>query len=163
MRLFQSLVTVCFLITLVGCASAPQQKSYPAGPSSTQQAPIEQDRKRIVTSAESMLGTPYRYGGTSPAGFDCSGLVYYTHRQAGLYTPRTAMAQFEASRPVAIKHLKPGDLLFFKLTGTKTSHVGIYTGRGKFIHAPSSGKRVSRSTLDNPYWQRHLIGAGTFL
>lgn len=161
-RIIGSMMLSIVLVTLVGCASQPATNSYRPQPApSTFER--QQERHRIVTLAESMLGTPYRYGGTSPRGFDCSGLVFYTHRQAGLNPPRTTLAQFRHSQPVAIKHLQPGDLLFFKLTGAKTSHVGIYIGKGKFIHAPSSGKVVSRSTLDNPYWQQHLIGAGTFL
>lgn len=126
--------------------------------------PQPQQRRQLVAHAERMLGTPYRYGGASPRqGFDCSGLVYFSHRQLGIEVPRTTRGQRRHSRAVSLQALRPGDLVFFDLTDAKTRHVGIYIGGGRFIHAPSSGKRVSVASLDNPYWRRHLAGAGSFL
>lgn len=116
----------------------------------------------VVAVASSLLGTPYHYGGSSPRGFDCSGLVYYTYRQVGVPVPRTAQAQQRHATPVSLNGIRPGDLLFFKHGYRRVSHVGIYTGRGQFIHAPSSGKRVSYASLDNPYWQRRLVAAGRY-
>jgi len=110
------------------------------------------------------MGTPYRYGGSDPReGFDCSGLVQYTHRQAGIAVPRTARAQYNASRPVSRRQLRPGDLVFFRIDGRRISHVGIYLGDGRFIHAPSSGQKVTTARLDDPYWRRHYSGAGRFV
>jgi cell wall-associated NlpC family hydrolase len=104
-----------------------------------------------------MVGKPYRYGGESPsAGFDCSGLVQYSFRQAGLRVPRSTEAQLRASRRVPRSQLRPGDLVFFDQDGKKKGHVGIYLGNGRFVHAPSSGKRVRTDSLDSRYWKRHL-------
>ncbi len=152
---------------LVGCAHQPSSVSLEkapgaAVPSVRERAPVSGPRRYVLNEALEMLGTPYRYGGTSPRGFDCSGLVYYSHRQAGIHIPRTAQEQRMRARPVSLRTLRPGDLLFFRLDGRKVNHVGIYTGNGQFVHAPSSGKTVSKASLDNPYWDRHLIGAGNY-
>lgn len=109
--------------------------------------------------AKGQVGAPYRYGGAGPAGFDCSGLVHYSYGQAGAAVPRTTAALYRAATPVNPRTLRPGDLLFFQIGG-KISHVGIYTGNRAFVHAPSSGKKVSVGRLDSPYWQDHLIAAG---
>ncbi len=139
---------------LGGCSSAPQRPL----------AGSPADRERILDAAKELLGTPYRYGGSDPReGFDCSGLVQYTHRQAGIEVPRTTRAQYNASKPVSRRKLRPGDLVFFRIDGRRISHVGIYLGEGRFIHAPSSGKRVSTARLDDPYWRRHYSGAGRFV
>ena len=141
-------------LSLDACSSTPQRAAI--GTSA--------DRERILATAMDLLGTPYRYGGRSPReGFDCSGLVQYTHRQAGIDVPRTARAQYNASKPVSRRRLRPGDLVFFRIDGRRISHVGIYLGDGRFIHAPSSGHRVTTARLDDPYWRRHYSGAGRFV
>jgi len=109
-----------------------------------------------------MLGTPYRYGGSSPHGFDCSGLVYYSYRRAGIHVPRTTYAQMNAANRVRLRDLAAGDLLFFRLGRQPVSHVAIYTGDGQFIHAPSSGKRVSYGSMSDVYWKTRLVAAGRF-
>lgn len=116
----------------------------------------------VVAAAAKMVGVPYRYGGSSPRGFDCSGLVHYAHRQAGITVPRTTGALLDRARPVRSADLRPGDLLFFELDGNKVSHVGIYAGADRFIHAPSTGKRVSWASLRSPFWSSRFIGAGRF-
>ncbi len=116
----------------------------------------------IIKTARQMLGAPYRYGGSTPRGFDCSGLVRYSYRQAGIQVPRTSSEQYRHAAKISVTQLQPGDLLFFRLQPPKVSHVGIYDRGGRFIHAPSSGKSVSYASLDNPYWRQHLIGAGRF-
>jgi len=115
---------------------------------------------RGLAIARDMVGIPYRYGGASPSGFDCSGLVYYAYRKAGIQVSRTTTEQYRQSKRVRISQLQPGDLLFFAISRNKRSHVGIYAGNDRFIHAPSSGKLVSYASLDNPYWQARLTGAG---
>lgn len=109
--------------------------------------------------AKQLLGVPYRYGGASPKGFDCSGLVYYAYGQAGAAVPRTTAALYRTAVPIDPRKARPGDLLFFQIGG-RISHVGIYAGEGRFIHAPSSGKKVVSGRLDSPYWRDHLIAAG---
>ena len=124
--------------------------------------PALKAQSTVVATARRMLGTPYRYGGADPSGFDCSGLVSYAYRSVGIRVPRTSGEQFRQSVPVESNGLQPGDLLFFRLRPPKISHVAIYEGDGRFIHAPSSCKRVSYASLDNPYWRKHLVGAGRF-
>lgn len=115
---------------------------------------------RAAAHAAKMVGKPYRYGGDSPAtGFDCSGLVQFSYKQAGEIVPRTTDDQRRRSRPVRLSELRRGDLLFFDQEGRKSSHVGIYLGGNRFVHAPSSGKRVRSDRLDGPYWRKHLSEA----
>jgi len=145
---------------LAGCLSTP---SADRGYSAAGTGPVSDQRMMVIRVASRMIGTPYRYGGNNPRGFDCSGLVQYTHAHAGLSIPRTTGEQWRYADRPRRRHLLPGDLVFFDLGSQKASHVGIYEGGGVFIHAPSSGKRVSRASLDNPYWQNRMVGARTFL
>lgn len=105
------------------------------------------------------LGTPYRYGGASPQGFDCSGLVVYAYRKAGIELPRTTGGLWKSLHPVRKKNLKTGDLLFFNIDG-KVSHVGLYLGSGRFVHAPSSGKQVAVANLEDRFYQRAFVAGG---
>lgn len=114
---------------------------------------------KILAEAQKYIGTPYVFGGTSPAGFDCSGLVYYVLAQLGYPAPRTAAAQYGMGRSVHWSELQPGDLVFFSNTYTSgISHVGIYAGGGSFLHAPNEGSSVSYSSLSG-YWADHYHGA----
>ena len=113
-----------------------------------------------LATARKLLGTPYRYGGSDPRGFDCSGLVQYSYRQAGVTLARTSRDIFRQSQLINPSHKQPGDLVFFAIAKDKISHVGIYSGSNQFIHSPSSGKGVSYASLDNPYWKSRLIGVG---
>ena len=92
-------------------------------------------------------------------GFDCSGLVFYSHARAGLHAPRTVAEQKSSAIPLRAAELRPGDLVFFE-TDYKGGHVGIFVGDGRFIHAPSSGGRVRLDRLDAPYWRHHFSGGG---
>ena len=96
------------------------------------------------------LGAPYRYGGRSPSGFDCSGLVAYVYGKLGVPLPHNAAAQYSYGRAVDRDHLKPGDLVFFHGLG----HVGLYIGSGRIIHAPQSGERVEIQRLASAQRQR---------
>ena len=108
-----------------------------------------------------MIGTSYRYGGASAAGFDCSGLVVYSYARAGIGgLPHSVERLENRAKPVALTNLEPGDLLFFQLSGKKSSHVAIYVGDRAFVHAPSSGKRVERVSFDNVYWGPRIRRAG---
>jgi cell wall-associated NlpC family hydrolase len=99
--------------------------------------------QRAVRIAALELGTPYRYGGSGPGGFDCSGLVAYVYGRLGIALPHNAAAQFGYGRPVDARHLRPGDLVFFHGLG----HVGLYIGHGRMIHAPQTGERVEIQSL----------------
>lgn len=112
-----------------------------------------------ATNAVSMVGAPYRYGGSAPSGFDCSGLVQYSYSRAGVRLPRSTDGLLRSTRPISQNSLRRGDLVFFHQQGKRSSHVGIYLGNDKFVHAPSSGKVVHISTLGDRYWQRHFAGA----
>jgi len=114
----------------------------------------------VLQAAESRLGAPYRYGGSGPEAFDCSGLVSYAHRQLGVDVPRTAAQQFAAATPVQRDDLRPGDLVFFRIASREVSHVGIYAGKDRFVHAPQSGGEVRMASLDDEYFRRRFAGAG---
>ena len=105
------------------------------------------------------VGVPYRYGGSSPRGFDCSGLVHYSYASAGLSLPRTTAGLWAELEPVGKRDMQTGDLLFFSIDG-KMSHVGMYLGDGRFVHAPSSGRSVSVESLGSAYYRAALIRAG---
>jgi hypothetical protein len=117
-------------------------------------------RGRIVSTAESFLGVPYRWGGKSRRGFDCSGLSLTVYNINGLRLPRTSRAQYKSGTPVQRYNLAKGDLVFFATSGgRRVSHVGIYIGNGMFIHAPSKGKRVRKESLSKSYYANHYVGA----
>ena len=99
--------------------------------------------RRAVRIAAGELGVPYRYGGSTPSGFDCSGLVAYVYGRLGVSLPHNAAAQYAFGRAVDRSHLRPGDLVFFHGLG----HVGVYIGHGRIIHAPQSGERVEIQSL----------------
>lgn len=122
-------------------------------------------RKMLVSTAEGFLGIPYEWGGDSAeTGFDCSGLAMTIYKLNGLNLPRNSMAQFQAGSPVRREDLAPGDLVFFATNGDATvSHVGIYTGNGRFIHAPKRGDAIRQSSLRNGYFEGRYMGARTYL
>lgn len=115
----------------------------------------------VVAAAYSFRGTRYVFGGTSRSGFDCSSFVrFILGRTDGVELPRTAEEQYYHGQPVAREDLRPGDLVFFKNTYKHgISHVGIYTGDGKFVHAANSHKGVREDSLDEPYYAHHYAGA----
>jgi len=140
-------------IFLVACASTGVRQATPSEVSAAL-------GDRAAAQAATLRGRPYRFGGASVStGFDCSGLVQYSYRQVGVALPRSTDAQRKVSRPVGLSSVRRGDLLFFDLEGKKHSHVGIYLGDSRFIHAPSTGKNVRNDRLDAPYWKRHLSEA----
>jgi len=114
----------------------------------------------IVIRAVALLGAPYKYGSSGPVAFDCSGLVRYLHHEVGIEVPRTALEQFRAATPVNPADLEPGDLLFFRTRGRNVSHVAIYAGSGRFVHAPQTGRSIELRALEDDYYGRRLVGAG---
>ena len=106
------------------------------------------------------LGVGYKYGGRSPdTGFDCSGLAWWSHRQAGVDIPASAETQFASGRRVDAAELAPGDLLFFSTERRGPSHVGVSLGGERFIHAPKKGRAVTIDTLQDAYWKKRFLGA----
>ena len=134
---------VALSLILSGCGSSPK---YQRGKTSV-------NKQAVINTAKKMLGVKYRYGGTSPSrGFDCSGLVQYSHKSAGINLPRTTGQQYKASKRVSRRYLKAGDLVFFKIAVSRA-----------VSHAPSSGKRVKISSMTEKYWRKRFTGAGRFL
>lgn len=144
-------------------ASLPTRKipiPLPTPEPITRDQDIEPLGGEIAMRAVSLLGRPYQWGGNGPEAFDCSGLVRYVHQQLGINVPRTAADQFSAAQPVKVGELQPGDLLFFRLESRRISHVAIYAGEGRFVHAPQSGRSVELRTLDDRFYRPRLVGAG---
>ncbi len=115
----------------------------------------------VLLSALSLSGTPYKFGGNSPdSGFDCSGFVRYVFSQAANLTlPHGARAISQLGKSIPVDQLQPGDLVFFNTLKKAFSHVGIYIGEGRFIHAPSSGGGVHIVSMNEAYWAKRFNGA----
>ena len=120
--------------------------------------------QQIVNTARKYLGVPYKWGGASPSGFDCSGFVYYVLRSCGFNADRTLTTMYRQGTPVSKENLQPGDIVFFAGTfgSGGISHVGIYVGNGQFIHAPNSRSVVSYADLNSSYYTSHYYGACRF-
>jgi len=159
---------VAMTIFLTGCSSTPSRpttdEQHTSGPSKAWEQSTAREYSKgqqIVSIADSLIGSPYRYGGASPRGFDCSGLVYYTHQQLDIAVPRTTKEQARYRPHKQLKTIQPGDILFFRIYGRHVSHVGIYAGNQKFIHAPKSGKYVSYASINEPYWRERMVKVAT--
>lgn len=114
---------------------------------------------QIVSEANKVMGTKYVYGGTTTAGFDCSGFIGYVFKKVGITLPRTTTEMFKIGTSVSKNNLQPGDLVFFNTSGKGVSHAGIYIGNGEFINS-STSKGVSKAKINDPYyWGSKYIGA----
>jgi cell wall-associated NlpC family hydrolase len=149
-RSLRNTVLAIAVLALAACASDPTRSSGGA--------PVTVG-DRAVAVALDQVGTPYRYGGNTPRGFDCSGLVHYAYSEAGIRVPRTTGQLWSASRTVDRRELQAGDLLFFSIEG-KMSHVGLYVGGKRFVHAPQSGRTVEITSMEMPFYRAALIRAG---
>jgi cell wall-associated NlpC family hydrolase len=125
--------------------------------------PAADVRGKVIATAKKYLGVPYVWGGTSSRGFDCSGLVQTVFAENGVALPRGSGDQYRQGRKVARKNLRTGDLVFFHTYTSGPSHVGIYVGDGKFLHAESSPRGVTITPLSEPYWDERFLGARTWL
>lgn len=158
-------------LLLAGCASSPKRAHKARSPApgtpihdSVKLSPaVTAEANNVLFHAIGLVGTPYQWGGNTPdSGFDCSGLVDYVYRQAvDLSLPRTshAMASMGAPKINRVSKLASGDLLFFRTGGGGISHVAIYVGKGRFVHAPNSGGEVRLDYITNSYWSKHFAYA----
>jgi cell wall-associated NlpC family hydrolase len=139
------------LMLLAGCASTPSRPER-----------VSDERMNdLVIYALSLADTPYRFGGSNTnSGFDCSGYVGHVYRhQLNITLPRTSREISRIGEPLDQSELTLGDLLFYNTQHTPFSHVGIYIGEGKFVHAPKSGDRIRIERMNLPYWKNRYNGA----
>lgn len=147
--MFKKIITIFSLTVVLAAGTFAGNTEAASSVASTQ----------IVSSAKSLIGIKYRYGGTTKAGFDCSGFIGYVYKQQGVKLPRTAAGMYSTGKAVKKANLAVGDLVFFNTTGKGVSHAGIYIGSGKFIHA-SSSKGVRIDKINDPYyWGKKYVGA----
>ncbi len=148
-RLASFVIFVVVAAALAGCSAV-------SVPAPTAERPTDSARgQTVVALAKQHVGAPYRWGGSSPSGFDCSGLVRYVYGQVGIALPHNAAQQYRLGMPVAREDLEPGDLVFFD----RLRHNGIYVGDGRFIHARPTGRRVAIASLDDEWYASHFVGA----
>jgi cell wall-associated NlpC family hydrolase len=169
-KTIKSALIYALLAFLTGCSSTPDRVQNGYNPEFTV---LEDDGTALPTALKAtandvlfqaigLVGTPYRYGGNSPeTGFDCSGLINFVFLQsAGLKLPRSTRELIDIDAPsVAKDRLYPGDLVYFNTLGGRVSHIGIYVGERRFVHAPSSGGTVRMDNLDTDYWRKHYVDA----
>ena len=170
-----------FLLLLAGCASTPRSAPQPEPPATPEiEPPATSDEpapdydgsggassmvnrgEALADAALRLRGVPYRYGGATLEGFDCSGLVFYVHRQLGVIVPRTSADQAEQASQVRESRLRRGDLVFFRIDSRRVNHVGIYIGDRKFVHAPGAGKPVTVNSLDDEFYVERFSSAGRY-
>ena len=141
---------VCLFAALGGCG---MKQVAPHGKSGEELAPAS--ASHVVATVRKQIGARYRYGGSTPRGFDCSGLIWWGYKQHGINVPRLAADQAATGRGVSVAAARAGDILVFKTAAGL--HTGLYAGNGAFIHAPSSGKRVCEESLRSTYWRPRLM------
>lgn len=141
------LAAAALALALGACASAPRK-----GPGGRGLA--------VADWAKRSLGTKYKFGGRSPEmGFDCSGLAWWAHRQAGIGIPPSAETQFKSGHQITRRDVGPGDLVFFTTERRGPSHVGVSLGGDRFVHAPKEGRPVTIDSLRDTYWTKRYLGA----
>ena len=159
-------------LLLAGCSSPPAKhpvptSSVPSNPAASRRpsGPYNSMRNDVAMAALSLLNTPYAWGGRGPAtGFDCSGLVAHVLREGGGVRVQGSAADLgRLSRPIDTAELQPGDLVFFNTLGARHSHVGVYVGDGRFVHASNPRTGVRIDALNNRYYAQRFEGAHTLL
>lgn len=170
----QRLAVLAVSVILTACAT-PRPAPPPAGsapaarpaPAATNYFSVhhEAQRQEVVLFALGLLDVGYRFGGRNPeAGMDCSGMVSYIVEQvSGQRLPHNAAQIAASTRPINVGELHPGDLVFFNTLNRRHSHMGVYIGDGRFIHAPSSRGSIRIDRLDNPYFAQRIDGARSLL
>ncbi len=138
---------------------APPPDRAAASPPAPAVVPTALISTALISTALSFRGVPYRNGGTDPSGFDCSGFVQYVYARHGAALPREVREQYLTGRPIGVKELKAGDLVFFETVKRGASHVGMAIGGDEFVHAPSSRGVVRVERLTSSYWATRFVGA----
>ena len=152
----RSVASVVVLIGVsIALAACSGVSGRPAEPGASEVEIPKRSGPSVVEIARKHVGAPYRWGGSSPSGFDCSGLVRYVYAQVGVSLPHNAAQQYTLGTPVSRDSLEPGDVVFFD----RLRHNGIYIGDGRFIHARQTGKRVSIASLDEAWYATRWVGA----
>ncbi len=171
---FLALSSSFLMCLLTACATTQSpQKAYESSQThrledadSIEARDLSQVSNEVIFRAISLVGTPYHYGGTQPdTGFDCSGLIGFVFNEAaGLKLPRTTRELIDIdAKAIDRDDLQAGDLVYFNSRGGRVSHIGIYVGENRFVHAPSSGGVVRIDKLDTPYWTKFYVGAKRLL
>ena len=152
-----------FSIVVSSCVRVPSANDIPSADGGlTGNQRLGTVRNLIVSQSYQKIGIPYRYGGSTPKAFDCSGLTQYVYREAGINIPRTTESQLRESQTIPYQYLLPGDLAFYK-TSSKSRHVGIYIGNNQMIHASTGSKQVRTTNITNSYWRQRLTKFGRFV
>jgi len=152
LKSLSGLLAALFIISVSACSTSTSKQTAPSSSAVV-----------AIKHAKAQIGVHYKYGGNSPAsGFDCSGLIQYSYKQAGIRLPHSTKQLYKITQRVDKDDLRPGDLVFFKINRRKISHVGIYLGNNRFVHAPSTGKRVNIASLDLNYWKKRFSRGGRF-
>lgn len=154
--------TAWLVLFCVGCSQMPTaSRTNRSIAIADSRSPITAERHDLVLRALAMSKLPYKWGGDDPRrGFDCSAFVRWVYREsAGFELPRTAAEQARATSAVPSTQLLPGDLVFFNTGEREFSHVGIYLGNGRFVHAPSAGGQIRIDRIHQPYWLNRFDGA----
>jgi cell wall-associated NlpC family hydrolase len=155
-----------FCLLLAGCGTAPPTRStVPSGRVGDARLPVSERAREVVLFALGLIETDYRFGGRNPeAGLDCSGMVSYVfNNAAGIRLSGSAADIARRGRPVELAELRPGDLVFFNTLNRPRSHVGIYIGDGRFIHAPASRGKVRTDALTEGWFATRFEEARTYL
>ena len=167
LRLTRSMMVMA-CVGIAGCvavrppaATSPLPPSEPAPSTAAPAVPTAPPpgAEAIASAALELAGTPYRAGGDTPSGFDCSGFTRYLFGQHGIALPRQARDQFDVGQQVATDDIRTGDLIFFSTVAPGASHVGVALDDDRFIHAPSSRGRVRIERISTSYWSRRYVGA----
>jgi cell wall-associated NlpC family hydrolase len=148
----RALLSLGLALLLSGCLSF-------GGGSGRSSEEVERLRQTIVVDALGQIGRPYRYGGNTPDGFDCSGLVQYVFAQSGVKLPRSSRDQSGIGKQIDLDDAEPGDLLFYSFTGGRIDHVAVYLGDGQAVHAPASGRQIIVAPVAQKYWMQKFVEA----